>query len=182
MAIAVLLLVTRWKLVAIQPARSNSTTPVDQTTDRICSALFALRKMAPQHSGLAPTPFELLRLDPQTKPFSPAESSAYPGSEGYLAVHEQLREAEARVRAEIWSRYARGDESLKPVVEALWHVGYMLRDDETRFYFLTDIQPRFNRPSAWKTVVASVGAQQTRADVVDGLCWGLWSSKGWVDV
>lgn len=157
-------------------SREVDTDAERETTDNICSALFFLRKLSPQHPEYAPTPFQLLHLDPHSKPFHPAAHSAHAGAPLYGLVRTTVQEALVKVRASVWERHLDGNEGATAVVEALWHVGHMLTDDATRLQFLDRVQPRLEA-SFWHQ--SDVAAAKARTKAVTELCRPMWSRRAW---
>ncbi|GJC91156.1 hypothetical protein ColLi_13994 [Colletotrichum liriopes] len=151
---------------------------VDESLDRICSALFALDRISPNHPENSPTPFGLLGLDAYAEPFYPVEKSVYPGSEWHAAAHETIQKATERLRELLWAKYLAGDQAAVRTVDALWHVGYMLLYDDSRAYFLRVVQPRLDGSgSLWN--LGRTSRASTRVSAVRQLCLDAWALRGW---
>ncbi|GKT61335.1 hypothetical protein ColTof4_01417 [Colletotrichum tofieldiae] len=159
-----------------QRQRLNQCLPTpDGLTDRVCSALFALQRISPNHVEMAPTPLGLLSLD--AKPlFNPIESSSHPGTPGYVDVQRAVLGAATQVRDSACPRQVANDEAATHVVEALWHVSHMLLHDESRVYFLSEVQPRLEVGLGRDIATGSPGS--LRAKVVQSLCWNTGVYRG----
>lgn len=174
------------------PSQPNNTTTtfvgrVDPNIDPICSALYALRAMAPpNYPQHAPTPFELLSLDTSAEPFSPPERSAHQGMPSHAHALRLVADAEARLRARLWPAYRRGEPGPKATVEALWVVGHMLQNDRARTLFLLQFQPHLGGPvkQSWWDVVygkvtAAAVAEVRRTRFIEERCRASWHVHGW---
>ncbi|KAK1657654.1 hypothetical protein BDP55DRAFT_566748 [Colletotrichum godetiae] len=92
------------------------------STVKICATLFALRAMTPDDPDNAPTPFQLLGLDPLSAPFYPPGSSAFPGS-------CERQKAEGQRAAQ------------KAFVTASNFAATMIINDAARMQYLLRVQP-----------------------------------------
>ncbi|KAK1957373.1 hypothetical protein LY78DRAFT_552951, partial [Colletotrichum sublineola] len=138
------------------------------STTKICAALHALRAIAPDDPSSAPTPFELLRLDPRAAPFYPPRDSAYPGSRSYSEVEAIVIKATEDLRSELWPRKGQLEpgSTAERVVFASYLVGAMLIDDAARNAYMELVQPNLG---GWVRTVKAV----------DGLCGGMWRTMEW---
>ncbi|KAK1990478.1 hypothetical protein LX36DRAFT_716724 [Colletotrichum falcatum] len=127
------------------------------TTIHICTALYALRALKPDHPSRAPMPFEFLYLNPLAAPFHPPRDAAHIGSNNHGAVVEAVTKA-GRDNRDILAGPsllssgegggggigAAAERSTKTelALRASWFVTDMLLNDEARLYFLERIQPK----------------------------------------
>lgn len=149
----------------------RTTTPAvthDPTTVRICAAFHSLRQLSPDRPSSAPTPLQLLQLDPSTiSAFHGGKDAAIPGSKAWEAAKDEVLRAGMRVRATLQGGGDGGGAAVTDkVARASWFVTEMLLHDETRVTFLRDVQPRL---SSWHSAVKTI----------EGLCHDVWEDQGW---
>ncbi|GJC89365.1 hypothetical protein ColLi_12203 [Colletotrichum liriopes] len=162
--------------------------PHTEATLQICAVFYTLRNLGPENPSDAPTPFELLQLDPLAPPFHPPQDSARPGTRYYNAVKHEVIEAGKKIRAAAASparmhapeypprdggtgdsgdiRGRGNSDRADLVLRASWSVTDMLLSDDTRAVFLDKVQPRL---TSWVAKVT----------VIEGLCGAVWMERGW---
>ncbi|KAK1953577.1 hypothetical protein LY78DRAFT_730863 [Colletotrichum sublineola] len=175
--IFIMLIVTPFLILYLSSAspRNPLTTPAarretEQETDNICSALDALHDLYLRRPASFQDPFSFLGLDPRAPPFDPPESSAHPGAPNHEAARKTVTAAVSRIREPVWAMHLAGEAGAKRVVEATFHVGYVLEDDATRTKYLIDLQPILDKMAKYP------GGKWRAAST---FCGEFWRRMGW---